>query len=401
MSKAVITIICLLGAFGRARSDDNRFLFSNGRDSLLAVNYAVYQKSADAWALRGEFVVPTVSLLLQYRPHVVEHFGFDESKEKFVGVVEDVSSAITAVAFDKTTVWVGFGFYEGEGWEGIGGIGFVDLQTGRVGVLRHPALVDCSVESLLVTDTVIYAMTVGHYELTQTIGNGLVTIDRRTLRAMGKVPFGNGILWDKDSEENVQAQYRKSILSLISDSTLHEREIPQYSEEQLKEASRCGVDSFMVACVQQERAVRGRAVSAAKVLFIDTIPLPAVTGGAESRGARSGVSLYGWGRDSLAKNCSVTGFTCFQIEIPESFFFPGNLGIRPTNVYPGLIDDDNRWIIVSQGKSFFSETSKERITITLEKLETHETDCRLGVNVGPIEYFKSVRVSVEFRELQE
>jgi len=240
------------------------------QDSFVAAGYQVLVKTANEWNPVGTFVFPTVKMLLRYRPDVRGHFGFDEDRMSFFDVVEDVSSSISSVCEGDGKVWVGFDFYEGEGWEGYGGIGFYDPSTNRIGVLRHPALIDYSVKSMLVTDTVIYLQTVGNYELSSSVGNGVVMLNRKTLLARAVVPPGTSTLWDKDDPVNVGALYNRPIPEILSDNQFVDKSVPQYASSVLEYVRTVGLDSFMVETEQYERATRDSARTHARTA-VDTV----------------------------------------------------------------------------------------------------------------------------------
>ena len=263
------------------------------KDSFIVSGYRVLTKTVNQWEIVNNFTVPTVSLLLKYRPHVRSHFGFDEEKDRFIDVVEDVSSTISAVCEADGRVWVGFGFYEGEGWEGYGGIGFYDPMTNTIGVLRHPALIDYSVKSMVVTDTMLYIQTAGHYELSSSVGNGLVIINRKTLFATAIIPPGTSTLWDKDDPASADSFYNKSIPEIINDRRFTENNVAQYPAPIVASFETIGLDSLMVRTAFEERTMRERAVSSAKLLRKDMLTLPGQDGGLMVRGGQIGVELWG------------------------------------------------------------------------------------------------------------
>ncbi len=371
------------------------------KDSFIVTGYRVLAKTAGQWKTVGNFTFPTVSMLLKYRPHVRSHFGFDEGRERFIDVVQDVSSTISAVCEADGKVWVGFGFYEGEGWEGYGGIGFYDPNTNKVGVLRHPALVDCSVKSMMVTDTALCIQTVGHYELSSTVGNGLVIISRRTLFARAIVPPGTSTLWDKDDPASADSFYNKPIPEIMDDHRFVENSVPQYPPTVVATFQTLGLDSFMVRMANEERTIRERAASSAKVIQ-DTLKLPRQDGGWVSRGARTGIELeagtyYRLGPDGayymVDLACPVSGVAFFRILVTGAYPFSENFGIRPSNVYPGFIDDDKRYMVVQEGESWVRETDRTRVFISIDKLETRNTSCIINGQPRGFQYFNPVIVS--------
>jgi hypothetical protein len=54
-------------------------------------------------------------------------------------------------------VWFGKTFYDGEGYTGVGGVGYFDVAARHFGFLRIPQVVDWSVSALLVKDETLWA----------------------------------------------------------------------------------------------------------------------------------------------------------------------------------------------------------------------------------------------------
>lgn len=209
----------------------------------------------DTVAMFSELTVP---MLLHYRPYVTSHFGYDTTKERFDQVVElDHTEASAAFAY-QNEIWVGFGYYEGEGSEGVGGIGFYDSRTRELGVLRHPSLVDCSVSELLVTANTIYVKTAEWHEGEVTYGNGIVVIDRRTLEATSRVPPGSPTIWggeenEEDYPPGKNPRYDRPISELLAASHLISQTIPQWPEKTRKEIQTLGPRRFMIQAAESER----------------------------------------------------------------------------------------------------------------------------------------------------
>ncbi|OGI47665.1 MAG: hypothetical protein A2151_03175 [Candidatus Muproteobacteria bacterium RBG_16_65_34] len=108
---------------------------------------------------------------------VLRHYRTDI--DKTFDYVVDTTIGPTAVAENK--IWFGLNFYSGEGHEGIGGVGFFDPKTLKVGLLRHPAIIDCATRSIEVTTKYIAVLTHRAGEYWAGDCKGLIFIDRETL----------------------------------------------------------------------------------------------------------------------------------------------------------------------------------------------------------------------------
>ncbi len=240
------------------------------QDSFRVAGNEVFRKNDNHWKTVATFPLPSIPMLIRYRPEVRGDFGFNKRKTNFFDVVEDVSSDPQTMYVSGTRIWVGFAFYEGEGFEGYGGIGFYDSKTNQIGVLRHPALVDYSVKSLLVTDTVIYVQTVGNYELSSSVGYGLVMLDTKTLLTKAIVPPGTSTLWDKDDTVSASAFYNRPIAVVLSDHRFVANAIPQFDPVVIAHGRSIGLDSLMFETAQCERAFRDSLKRRAGIV-IDTV----------------------------------------------------------------------------------------------------------------------------------
>jgi hypothetical protein len=76
-------------------------------------------------------------------------------------------------------IWFGKTFYDGEGYTGVGGIGYFDISKKAFSFLRIPQIVDWSVSALLVKDQVLWAGLEGRPEAAEFSG-GLLRHDLRT-----------------------------------------------------------------------------------------------------------------------------------------------------------------------------------------------------------------------------
>jgi hypothetical protein len=200
----------------------------------------------------AHFPRPSVELLLQYRPQILEHFGYDEDNEEFRSGLGEIESAISAATLANHKIWVGFSFYESERNKGYGGIGFYDLQTGAIGVLRHPALVNHSVRDLMITDEMIYAATLDEFELSRETGNGLVMIDRKTLEVRALAPPGTSVVWHKDGGENAALFYDKSIAAILVDRRFVSKKVEGWNPNDFIAALNLGLERYMIQTAEHE-----------------------------------------------------------------------------------------------------------------------------------------------------
>ena len=76
------------------------------------------------------------------------------------GYTEDVVTFEETIGASQTVdgrIWFGKTFYDGEGYTGVGGLGYFDLSKRQFSFLRIPQIVDWSVSALLVKDQVLWA----------------------------------------------------------------------------------------------------------------------------------------------------------------------------------------------------------------------------------------------------
>ena len=155
---------------------------------------------------------------------------------------------ISAVFVLDDEIWVGFGFYDGEGWSGIGGIGFFNIKTKEIGILRHPSLLYCSTSDLYVTPDSIYIKTIGNYEGVTTIGTGIVILSINTLCGRAMIPQGDDRLFDNDPSNGPGGNpiYERSLSRLLFDSTLVSKKISDWPEETTKIINSIGGRNYMI-----------------------------------------------------------------------------------------------------------------------------------------------------------
>jgi rhodanese-related sulfurtransferase len=216
-------------------------------------SYEVFKDSLGNLIRLGHFPAPTVELLLRYRPRLVEQYGYDEDNEDFRNEINHVESIISAATYANGKIWVGFSFYQGRGQQGYGGIGFYDLATGDLGVLRHPVLVNHSVRDLMVTEEMIFVATIAEYELSREVGNGLVMIDRKSLQVSALAPPGTPVVWHKDGGENAALYYDKSISEILADRRFVPEQVEGWNPIELGAALNLGLEGYMIKAAEQER----------------------------------------------------------------------------------------------------------------------------------------------------
>ncbi|MGH7594717.1 MAG: rhodanese-like domain-containing protein [bacterium] len=216
-------------------------------------NYEVFKDSLGNLINLANFPLPTVDFLLRYRPRLVEQYGYDEDNEDFRSEITHVESIISAATYANGKIWVGFSFYQGRGQQGYGGIGFYDLATGDLGILRHPALVNHSVRDLMVTEEMIFVATIAEYELSREVGNGLVMIDRKTLQVSALIPPGTPVVWHKDGGENAALYYDKSIPEILGDRRFIPKQVEGWDPIELGAALNLGLEGYMIRAAEQER----------------------------------------------------------------------------------------------------------------------------------------------------
>jgi len=232
---------------------ERKNVFQFGDANIKLDKYEILSDSLGDVRALAHFPGPSVELLLQYRPQIIGHFGYDEDNEEFRSGLGEIESVISAATLANNKIWVGFSFYEGEGNEGYGGIGFYDLQTGEIGVLRHPALVNHSVRELMITDEMIYVATIDEFELSREIGNGLVIIDRKTLQVSALAPPGTSVVWHKDGGENAALFYDKSIAEILADRRFVSKKVEGWNPNDFITALNLGLERYMIQMAEQER----------------------------------------------------------------------------------------------------------------------------------------------------
>lgn len=239
---------------------------SIGNAIFTANGYDIFVDSLGCRRRLARLPVPTFEQLVKYQPDIAGRHHFDTTEYRLDQMIFEIESRINTATLRGTKIWFGFSFYGGEGNEGYGGIGFFDLPTNALGILRHPSLVGCSTRSLLVTDTAIFVVTYENHELGDGVGNGLVMLNLRSFQVRSIVPPGSTVLWDKDEGTLAGVYYDKSIPEMLQDDRFVESPVQQFSNEEMAELSSSGLDQFMIRTAENERKLRDKVFSNAEIL---------------------------------------------------------------------------------------------------------------------------------------
>ena len=154
-------------------------IFDNGVFQKLRVGEFLYEISAHEIKQIGvnrnsatvQLPYATNAVLRYFRPNIEKGYSYT------------VDTGIGPVFLDGNLIWFGLDFYSGEGSVGIGGVGFLDTRTMRLGLLRHPALVGCAIREIAVNKHEIIVDTYYFGEYAQGYCSGRVAIDRNSLVA--------------------------------------------------------------------------------------------------------------------------------------------------------------------------------------------------------------------------
>lgn len=231
-------------------NDSLKFEFKN--ESYFLSSYDIYKNNNGKYTNEASFPLPNIEMLLHYRPDIVNHFGYNSQKYRLFDMIEDIESFISTYTISGNKIWVGFSFYEGEGWEGYGGIGFYDVQNSEIGILRHPALVNCSIDEMKIIGSSIYIKTICNYELSSTICNGLVVLNTNTLDVFSLKPKGPSLIHHKDGGENVSDIYNRPIVELFNDTTLLRNKTKDYVESMKNKILDVGLENYMISKYKNE-----------------------------------------------------------------------------------------------------------------------------------------------------
>jgi hypothetical protein len=333
---------------------------SIGNEILTASGYDILVDSLGYQRRLARLPVPTFEQLVKYRPDVAERHHFDTTMYELSQMIGEIESRITVATLLESRLWFGMSFYGGEGNEGYGGIGFFDLSTNALGILRHPALLGCSTRSLLVTDSTIYVVTYENHELGDGVGNGLVMLNLRSFQARSVVPPGSSVLWDKDEGTLAGAYYDKSIAEMLQDDRFVENQVQQFLSEEMAQLSSSGLDQFMIRTAENERRLRDRVFSNAAliqdtlIVFREDIPDP------KPRVFGSEPPIYfEWQRFT---GCAGNGFELIQFGMPYTTEENSQQSIHSSNHF-------------DEGFTWYRETAWFSAKVELMELKTKPIVC--------------------------
>ena len=225
-----------------------------GTSSFLVYGTGVYSYSAGEgkWGRLAEFPIPDEALFKKYRP-------------KAVIWTYETEIGLSTGAPGK--VWAGYKFYNGEGFNGLGGAVFYDVVTGEMGVLRHPALLDCSAGTLAVSDETLVVRTSRQGEGGSSICNGIVSIDFKTLKAVSYMPVESKVITDNDpapGDKLLGDKYNVPLDKVLSgEAGFEKKDAPNWSDAEREKILSEGLDKYMVRTALEESAA-GMAARAAR-----------------------------------------------------------------------------------------------------------------------------------------
>lgn len=225
-----------------------------GTTSFLVFGKDIYGLGGgeDGWNKIAEFPVPDGSLFKKYRPKT-EMWSYETEIGQSTGSARGI--------------WAGNSFYSGEGFNGIGGVVFYDVNTRKFGVLRHPALVDCSAGALSVSDESLVVRTSWQGEGGSTVCNGVVAIDLKTLKAVSYIPKESQVIRDSDPAPGAKLlgdKYNAPLEKVLSGGGgFEKKDAPNWSDGERAKILAEGLVPYMVR-IAREEAEAGAAAEAAR-----------------------------------------------------------------------------------------------------------------------------------------
>jgi len=225
-----------------------------GTSPFLVYGTGVYSYSAGEgkWGRIAEFPIPDESLFKKYRPKA-EIWTYETELGLSTGA--------------PGKVWAGYKFYNGEGFNGIGGAVFYAVVTGEMGVLRHPALLDCSAGTLSVSDEILVVRTSRQGEGGSSVCNGVVAIDFKTLKAVSYMPVESGVITDNDPAPGAKLlgdKYNVPLAKVLSgEAGFEKKDAPNWSDAECEKILSEGLVPYMVRTAREE-AEAGAAAKAAR-----------------------------------------------------------------------------------------------------------------------------------------
>lgn len=225
-----------------------------GTSSFLGYGTGVYSYNAGEgkWGRIAEFPIPDEALFKKYRPKA-EIWTYETEIGLSTGA--------------PGKVWAGYKFYNGEGFNGIGGAVFYDVVTGEIGVLRHPALLDCSAGTLSVSDESLVVRTSRQGEGGSSVCNGVVAIDFKTLKAVSYMPVESKVITDNDpapGDKLLGDKYNVPLDKVLSGEVgFEKKDAPNWSDAEREKILSEGFVPYMVRTAREE-AETGAASKAAR-----------------------------------------------------------------------------------------------------------------------------------------
>ena len=226
-----------------------------GTTSFLVLGKDIYGFSGGEggkWDKIAEFPIPGGSLFKKYRPKT------------------DIWTYETEIGLSTGApgkVWAGYKFYNGEGFNGIGGAVFYDVATGEVGVLRHPALLNCSAGTLSVSDKTLVVRTSRQGEGGSSVCNGVVVIDFKTLKAVSYMPVESKVITDNDpapGDKLLGDKYNVPLDKVLTgEAGFEKKDAPNWSDAEREMILAEGLERYMFR-VAREEAQSGAAAKEAR-----------------------------------------------------------------------------------------------------------------------------------------
>lgn len=257
---------CLSSAYGKSQNEQDEFEIGDLKISLLRSadmhypGFTVLEKNGK----KDTLFVPHITKAM------VAHYSSDQNLDE----IDEFESGIESAVVAEKRLWFGLSFYAGEGTDGMGGIGFFDPKLKKIGILRHPALVNCSVKAIQVTPLEILALTYSQGELSEGICNGLVAINRKTLASTLQKPKGNlQILWDKDGELSAEEklvgkQYENASGELAAYFRNWPKKVgPTFTASELEKIDSIGLENYMLHQAEDEYNWFDQSVAHGKIIF--------------------------------------------------------------------------------------------------------------------------------------
>ena len=128
----------------------------------IGLDSTIFEKIAEVPSTRSQDDTPLPAGLPSIDPLKSTYAEFAKARPARVrdGYTEDVVTFEETIGASQTVdgrIWFGKTFYDGEGYTGVGGLGYFDLSKRQFSFLPIPQIVDWSVSALLVKDQVLWA----------------------------------------------------------------------------------------------------------------------------------------------------------------------------------------------------------------------------------------------------